>query len=123
MIAHRGTEILKMAPTKDDSSAKEEKRGAHLRVPDHLKKPKRVPTGKPTGRAPGQKNKNTMRAEQNRKNLAQMKVPAHLREPSEKAKVYVPTGKPRGRAPGQKNKIKGNKTVRAEQIANNLANK
>ena len=47
-----------MAPIK-----KEEKRGAHLRVPDHLKKPKKVyvPTGKPTGRAKGQKNKKVVR--------------------------------------------------------------
>jgi len=28
-------------------------RGAHLRVPDHLKKAKPVPTGKPRGRPPG----------------------------------------------------------------------
>ena len=51
-----------MAPTKED---KEEKRGAHLRVPDHLKKPKNVyvPTGKPRGRAPGTKNKKTLNAE------------------------------------------------------------
>ena len=42
---------------------KEEKRGAHLRVPDHLKKPKKeyVPTGKPRGRAKGQKNKKVVR--------------------------------------------------------------
>ena len=49
-----------MAPIK-----KEEKRGAHLRVPDHLKKPKKdyVPTGKPRGRAKGQKNKKVVREE------------------------------------------------------------
>ena len=57
-----------MAPTKDDAPVKEEKRGQHLRVPDHLKKPKKeyVPTGKPRGRAPGQKSKKTMRAEKMR---------------------------------------------------------
>ena len=38
---------------------KEEKRGAHLSVPNHLQKPKKeyVPTGKPRGRAKGQNNK------------------------------------------------------------------
>ena len=38
---------------------KNEKRGAHLRVPEHLKVAKKeyVPTGKPRGRKPGQKNK------------------------------------------------------------------
>ena len=43
-----------MAPVK-----KAEKRGAHLRVPDDLKKAKKeyVPTGKSRGRAKGQKNK------------------------------------------------------------------
>jgi hypothetical protein len=42
---------------------KEEKRGAHLRVPDHLKVPKKayVPTGKPRGRAKGQKNTKVVR--------------------------------------------------------------
>ena len=57
-----------MAPIKEDAPAKEEKRGAHLKVPDHLKKPKAVyvPTGKPRGRAKGQKNKKTMRAEKMR---------------------------------------------------------
>ena len=47
-----------MAPIK-----KEEKRGAHLRVPDHLKKAKKeyVPTGKPRGRAKGQKNTKVVR--------------------------------------------------------------
>jgi len=63
------------------SKKKNEKRGAHLRVPDHLKKEKKVyvPTGNPTGR---KANPNTVK------------------------KVYVPTGKPRGRRPGQKNKPK-----------------
>ena len=47
-----------MAPVKDETTPKEEKRGAHLKVPDHLKKPKNVyvPTGNPRGRKPGQKN-------------------------------------------------------------------
>ena len=51
-----------MAPTKKEEEKKEERRGAHLRVPDHLKKPKKeyVPTGKPRGRRPGQKNKKTI---------------------------------------------------------------
>ena len=54
-----------MAPTKNDTNPKEDKRGAHLRLPDNLKKPQTVyvPTGKPRGRAPGQKNKKTIRAE------------------------------------------------------------
>ena len=53
------------------------KRGAHLRVPDHLKVPKKayVPTGRPRGRQPGEGLK-----------------PEHLK----KAKK-VPSGKPRGR--------------------------
>ena len=58
-----------MAPTKEEGSdKKEEKRGAHLRVPDHLKKAKKeyVPTGKPRGRATGQKSKKTLRAEKTR---------------------------------------------------------
>ena len=51
-----------MAPTKQEEEKKKDGRGAHLRVPDHLKKPKNeyVPTGKPRGRRPGQKNKKTM---------------------------------------------------------------
>ena len=42
---------------------KEEKRGAHLSVPNHLQKPKKeyVPTGKPRGRAKGQKNQKVVR--------------------------------------------------------------
>ena len=42
-----------MAPVKEDAAAKKEdgrkNNGAHLKVPDHLKKPKNayVPTGKP----------------------------------------------------------------------------
>ena len=57
-----------MAPTKEEAPAKEEKRGAHLKVPDHLKKPKKVyvPTGKPRGRAKGQKSKKAMRADKMR---------------------------------------------------------
>ena len=52
-----------MAPTKEDATAKKEdgrkNNGAHLKVADHLKKGRKayVPTGKPRGRAPGQKNK------------------------------------------------------------------
>ena len=51
-----------MAPVKEDAPAKKEdgrkNNGAHLKVPDHLKKPKAVyvPTGNPRGRKPGQKN-------------------------------------------------------------------
>ena len=61
-----------MAPTEYDTNPKEDKRGAHLRQPDHLKKPKTicVPTGKPRGRAPGQKNKKTIRAEMMREAMA-----------------------------------------------------
>ena len=42
-----------------------EKRGAHLKVPDHLKVPKKVyvPTGNPRGRAKGTKNKKTLNKE------------------------------------------------------------
>ena len=62
---------MKMAKTEDASVKKEDGRknnGAHLKVPDHLKKPKNeyVPTGKPRGRRPGQKNKKTARAKQQR---------------------------------------------------------
>ena len=87
-----------MAPT--DNTDYEEKRGAHLRIPDHLKAPKRVrvTTGKPRGRALGQKNKKTLRLESNG-GVFPFKNPDHLKKPA-----YVPTGKPRGRAPGQKNK-------------------
>ena len=47
---------------KEDAPAKKEdgrKNKDHLKVPEHLKVPKNtyVPTGKPRGRAPGQKNK------------------------------------------------------------------
>ena len=62
----------KMAKTEGGSVKKEDGRKnnaptANLpRVPDHLKKPPYVPTGKPRGRRPGQKNKKTMRAEQQR---------------------------------------------------------
>jgi len=64
----KATLQTKMAKTEDASVKKEDGRknnGAHLKVPDHLKKPKKeyVPTGKPRGRKPGQKNKKTMRAE------------------------------------------------------------
>ena len=58
-----------MAPVKEDAPAKKEdgrkNNGAHLKVPDHLKKPKNVflPTGKPKGRKPGQKNKKTLAGE------------------------------------------------------------
>ena len=104
-----------MAPT--DKSDNEEKRGAHLRVPDHLKKTKEVyvPTGKPRGRAPGQKNKKTLRAEiiaaaalsGGKGQGAHLRVPDHLKKPRR-----VPTGKPTGRAPGQKNK----ETLRREKM-------
>ena len=61
--------VNKMAPTKEDAPAKKEdgrkNNGAHLKVPDHLKVPRNtyVPTGKPRGRAPGQKSKKKMWAE------------------------------------------------------------
>ena len=61
-----------MAPTKEDATAKKEdgrkNNGAHLKVPDHLKKGRKayVPTGKPRGRAPGQKNKKTIYADKMR---------------------------------------------------------
>ena len=86
---------------KDDSPAPVEEKedgrknnGAHLRVPDHLKKPRnnRVPTGNPTGRRPGQKNKKTLLAEAAAERYAAMK-----RGEKVPKKVYVPTGKPRGR--------------------------
>ena len=60
------------APTelkKEEVSTKEKKEGgkknngAHLRVSDHLKKPRKEPTGKPRGRRPGQKNKKTINTE------------------------------------------------------------
>ena len=56
---------------------KVEKRGAHLRVPDHLKVAKKeyVPTGRPRGRLPGEGVK-----------------PDHLKKPKK-----LPSGKPRGR--------------------------
>jgi len=57
--------------------------GAHLSVPDELKKPKKVyvPTGKPRGRRKGQ-TKAAIKA---------AKAAARTASP------YVPTGKPRGR--------------------------
>merc|ERR1712172_90189 len=77
---------------------KVENRGAHLRVPEHLKVEKKVyvPTGNPRGRKPGQKNKVDNRG-------AHLRVPDHLKKAK---KVYVPTGNPRGRKLGQKNKPK-----------------
>ena len=60
------------APTelkKEEVSTKEKKEGgkknngAHLRASDHLKKPRKEPTGKPRGRRPGQKNKKTKNTE------------------------------------------------------------
>ena len=59
-----------MAQTKGASAKKEDGRKNNAKnlpkVPDHLKKAEYVPTGKPRGRRPGQKNKKTMRAEQQR---------------------------------------------------------
>ena len=57
-----------MAATAEKKEDGRKNNGAHLRVPDHLKKPKKeyVPTGKPRGRRPGQKNKKTMKADQQR---------------------------------------------------------
>ena len=57
-----------MAPTKEEAPAKKEdgrKNKDHLKVPEHLKVPRNtyVPTGKPRGRAPGQKNKKKVWAE------------------------------------------------------------
>ena len=70
---------VNMAPTKKNKVDEEEKNeevpaeekkedgrknnGAHLRVPDHLKKPRKEPTGNPRGRRPGQKNKKTKNTE------------------------------------------------------------
>ena len=45
-----------------------------MRVPDHLKTAKvYVPTGKPRGRAPGQKNKETMRKEKMQEMMEEVK--------------------------------------------------
>ena len=71
-----------MAPTKEDAVAKKEdgrkNNGAHLKVPDHLKKPKAVyvPTGKPRGRKAGQKSKKTVQAEKMRAMHAAKKAAA-----------------------------------------------
>eukprot|EP00092_Neocalanus_flemingeri_P101593 GFUD01129906.1.p1 GENE.GFUD01129906.1~~GFUD01129906.1.p1 ORF type:complete len:104 (+),score=40.71 GFUD01129906.1:115-426(+) len=72
---------------------KEEKRGAHLRVPDHLKVAKKeyVPTGNPRGRKLGQTStKVTMAQKKEKLKLALAK----------QKEDYVPTGNPQGRPKG-----------------------
>eukprot|EP00092_Neocalanus_flemingeri_P070169 GFUD01086091.1.p2 GENE.GFUD01086091.1~~GFUD01086091.1.p2 ORF type:complete len:104 (+),score=36.93 GFUD01086091.1:58-369(+) len=71
---------------------KEEKRGAHLRVPDHLKVPKRVyvPTGNPTGRKLGQTSTKLTKAQKKQKQ----------KEKLAKLHNYVPTGISKGRPKG-----------------------
>merc|ERR1712179_195473 len=73
-----------------------------------------VPTGKPRGRRPGQKNKTKDILDPNddpmNENIEEGKddgSPLTVPENRRKSKNgYVPTGKPRGRKPGQKNKNK-----------------
>ena len=58
------TELKKEeAPTKEKKEGGKKNNGAHLRASDHLKKPRKEPTGKPRGRRPGQKNKKTKNTE------------------------------------------------------------
>ena len=64
----------------------EEKRGVHLRVPNHLKVAKKVyvPTGNPRGRRKGQ-------------TKSSMKPGGEFYVQKTPKGPYVPTGKPRGR--------------------------
>ena len=72
----------------------------------------RVPTGKPRGRAPGQKHKKSMAADKARERI--LNPDGYIKKAPK-----VPTGKPSGRALGQKNKA----TIRAEQNIKNLKGK
>jgi len=107
--------------------------GSPLTVPENQRKSKNgyVPTGKPRGRKPGQKNKNKIsvpynmnddahtneKREERRKEREERRKEDELALPSlpevqKKRKYdYIPTGMPRGRRPGQKNK----KTISAER--------
>jgi len=90
--------------------------GSPLTVPENRKKTKSgyVPTGKPRGRRPGQKNKTKDILDTNddpmNENIEEDKddgSPLTVPENQRKSKNgYVPTGKPRGRKPGKKNKSK-----------------
>ena len=72
----------------------------------------RVPTGKPRGRAPGQKNKATRVADKARER--KLNPDGYIKKPA-----YVPTGKPKGRPPGLKSKA----AIRKEQNIKNLQGK
>ena len=54
---------MEEVPLKEKKEGGKKNNGAHLRVSDHLKKPRKEPTGKPRGRRPGQKNKKTINTE------------------------------------------------------------
>merc|ERR1711936_1408457 len=90
--------------------------GSPLTVPENQKNTKSgyIPTGKPRGRRPGQKNKTKDILDTNDDSINENNdegkddgSPLSVPENRKKTKSgYVPTGKPRGRRPGQKNKNK-----------------
>ena len=130
------TEINTSLTNNEDDSMNEQSiegndDGSHLELAETQKKSKNgyVPTGKPRGRRPGQKNKiktdvtpaddtdssinekreGRRKGREENRNVSPLQMPE--RQKKKRKYDYVPTGTPRGRRPGQKNK----KTINAER--------
>merc|ERR1712083_1065615 len=108
-----------LAPNDDSMNEKNEEgkaggsQSSHVLPKNERKSNGYVPTGKPRGRRPGQKNKTNVTLAPNDDSMKEKNEegkadgsPLVLPENRRKSNGYVLTGKPRGRRPGQKNKNK-----------------